>query len=46
MNSVGCLIPPTPAGVPVMMMVPGRSVVPFERKLTILLTEKIRSLEV
>jgi hypothetical protein len=36
---------PTPAGVPVRMMVPGLSVVPCERNETILGTVKIRSLE-
>lgn len=35
---------PTPAGVPVKMIVPALSVVPCERKLTILGTEKIKSL--
>lgn len=42
--SLGSYPNPTPAGVPVRMMVPGRSVVPCERKETIFGTEKMRSL--
>ena len=37
---------PTPAGVPVMITVPGGSVVPCETKLTSFAMEKIKSLEV
>lgn len=42
--SLGVKLFPTPAGVPVKMMVPGRRLVPCERKDTIFGTEKIKSL--
>lgn len=43
-SSCGLCANPTPAGVPVMITVPLGSVVPWERKLTICSTEKMRSL--
>jgi hypothetical protein len=42
--SFGSKLCPTPAGVPVRIMVPGFKVVPWEQKLTIFGTEKIKSL--
>jgi hypothetical protein len=42
--SLGSKLLPTPAGVPVNIMVPGNNVVPWERKDTIFETGKIKSL--
>lgn len=42
--TLGVLATPTPAGVPVMMTVPGARVVLWERKLTMRAMEKMRSL--
>jgi len=44
MATLGLRPAPTPAGVPVTMTVPARRVVPWDRKLTILGTSKMRSL--
>lgn len=43
-NSLGVYPKPTPAGVPVKIIVPGGSVVPCDKKETIFGTEKTRSL--